>query len=112
MGDHTEYTAKHVDTDLHFWRRPDVNNSVKVDSTKSQPEDDIKKTHVSNETHRVLVQDIRGQESSYTLDKNGFVYLSHEIPDLDKVSDEQHVKDTIIPKTEELVRKMSVPIPE
>ncbi|KXG46333.1 uncharacterized protein PGRI_051890 [Penicillium griseofulvum] len=100
MEDHTKYTAKHVDAELHFWRRPDADNSVKVDSTKGKPED-IKKTHVSNETHRVLVHDIRGQESSFTLDKNGFVYLSHEMPDLDMVSDEQHVKDTIIPKTEE-----------
>ncbi|KAJ5422402.1 hypothetical protein N7491_010847 [Penicillium cf. griseofulvum] len=107
MEDYTEYTAKHVDTNLHFWTRPNVDNSVQADSTKGKPEDDIKKTHVSNETHRVLVQDIRGHESSYTLDKNGFIYLSHEMPDLDKVSDKEHVKDTIIPKTEELVRKIT-----
>ncbi|KAJ5519832.1 hypothetical protein N7463_000285 [Penicillium fimorum] len=106
MGDHTEYIAKHIDTDLRFWRRPDV------DFANDKPEDDIKKMHVSDETHRVQIQDIRGQESSYTLDKNGFVYLSHEMPDLDKVSDKEHVQDTIIPLTEELVRKMSVAPPQ
>ncbi|KAJ5816110.1 hypothetical protein N7447_008343 [Penicillium robsamsonii] len=97
MGDHTEYIAKHIDTDLHFWRRPDV------DFANDKPEDNI----MSHETHRVQIEDIRGQESSYTLDKNGFVYLSHEMPDLDKVSDKEHTKKTIIPQTEELVRKIT-----
>ncbi|KAJ5365667.1 hypothetical protein N7517_008553 [Penicillium concentricum] len=107
MGDHTEYIAKHINTDLHFWRRPDVDNSAQVDVANDKTEDNSKKMHVSDGTHRVQIQDIRGKESSYTLDKNGFVYVSHDMPDLDKVSDKQHVKDTIIPQTEALVRKIT-----
>lgn len=112
MGEHAEYIARHIDTDLCFWRRLDVDNGVQVDLTKGKPDDKLKKMQVLAEMHKVQVQDIRGQESSYTLDKNGFVYLLHEMPELARVSDKEHVKDTIIPQTESLVRKMSVPISE
>ncbi|KAJ5693726.1 hypothetical protein N7536_004138 [Penicillium majusculum] len=107
MGDHAEYIMRHVDTDLRFWRRRDVDNNVQVKLAKGKPEDNLKEMEVLAEMHQVNVQDIRGQESSYTLDKNGFVYLSHEMPELDKVSDDEHVKDAIIRKTEELVRKIT-----
>ena len=86
MGDHAEYITRHVDTDLRFWRRRDVDNNVQVNFAKGKPEDNLKEMEVLAEMHKVHVQDIRGQESSYTLDKNGFVYLSHEMPELDKVS--------------------------
>jgi hypothetical protein len=112
MGDNAEYITRHVDTDLRFWRRRDVDNNVQVNCANGKLEDNLKEMELLAEMHKVHVQDIRGQESSYTLDKNGFVYLSHEMPELDKVSDEEHVKDAIIRKTEELVRKMSVLIPE
>ncbi|CAI7607177.1 unnamed protein product [Penicillium glandicola] len=107
MGDYAEYIPKHVDTDLCFWRHPDVDNIVEVDFTKGNPEDNVKKMQELDETHKVQVQDIRGQESSYTLDTNGFVYRSHEIPELDQISDEEHVDNTIILKTEELVREVT-----
>jgi hypothetical protein len=106
MGSIATYTPKHVDTDLCFWRRPDADRSVQIDFTKGKPEDNLKQMHALDERHRVQVQDVRGVESSYTLDRNGFVYLSHEIPELDRVSDEEYVRDSIIPKTEELVRNV------
>ncbi|KAJ5535310.1 hypothetical protein N7527_001564 [Penicillium freii] len=107
MGDNTEYITRHVETYLRFWRRRDVANFA-----KGKPEDTLKEMEVLAEMHKVHVQDLRGQESTYTLDKNGFIYVSHEMPELDNLSDEEHMKDAIIPKTEELVRNMSVPIPE
>ena len=112
MGDNIEYAAKNVEADLMFWRRPDPENNVQVDFTKGKPEDNMKKMHLLDETHRVTVHDIRGQESTFTFDKNGFAYLSHEIPGLDQTSDEECMKNIIIPKTEELVRNMSVLLPE
>ncbi|KAJ6191293.1 hypothetical protein N7519_001314 [Penicillium mononematosum] len=110
MGEHAEYVARHVDADLCFWRRLDVDNGIQVDFTEGKPEDKEdkpKETEVLAERHKVQVQDIRGQESSYTLDKNGFVYLLHEMPELGRVSDEEYVKETIIPETESLVRKIT-----
>lgn len=107
MGDNAEHITRHVDTDLRFWRRRDVDNNVQVNFANGKPKDNLKEMEVLAEMHKVQVQDIRGQESSYTLDKNGFVYLSHEMPELDKVSHEEHVKDGIIRKTEELVRKIT-----
>lgn len=112
MGDNAEYITRHVDADLRFWRRRDVNNNVQANFARGKPEDNPTEMGVLAEMHKVHVQDIRGQESSYTLDKNGFVYLSHEMPELDKISDEEHIKDAIIQKTEELVRRMSVLISE
>lgn len=112
MGDRIEYIPRHVDTDLRFWRRRDVDSNAQVNFAEGKSEDDLKEMEVLAEMHKVNVQDIRGQESSYTLDKNGFVYLSHEMPELDRFSDDEHVKDAIIRKTEELVCKMSVLIPE
>lgn len=109
MGEHARYIARHVETDLCFGKRLDVDNSDQVKFTKGKQEDKPKKMQALNERHKVQVQDIRGQESSYTLDKNGFVYLSHEMPELARVSDEEYVKEMIIPETESLVRKMSVP---
>ncbi|KOS45250.1 hypothetical protein ACN38_g3812 [Penicillium nordicum] len=107
MGDNAEYITRHVDADLRFWRRRDVNNNVQANFARGKPEDNPTEMGVLAEMHKVHVQDIRGQESSYTLDKNGFVYLSHEMPELDKISDEEHIKDAIIQKTEELVRRIT-----
>ncbi|KAJ5953956.1 hypothetical protein N7501_008235 [Penicillium viridicatum] len=107
MGDNAECITRHVDTDLRFWRRRDVDKNVQANFAKGKPEDNLKEMEVLAEMHKVHVQDIRGQESTYTLDKNGFVYVSHEMPGLDKVSDEEHMKDAIIRKTEELVRNIT-----
>ncbi|CAI7656507.1 unnamed protein product [Penicillium viridicatum] len=107
MGDNAEYITRHVDADLRFWRRRDVDNNAQANFAKGKPEDNLKEMEVLAEMHKVHVQDIRGQDSTYTLDKNGFVYLSHEMPELDNLSDEEHMKDVIIPKTEELVRNIT-----
>jgi hypothetical protein len=112
MGDHAEYTARNVEADLMFWRRPEAEKDVQVDFTKGTPENNIKTMQILDDTHRVTVHDIRGQEPTFTLDKNGFTYLSHELPELDQSSDEECMENIIIPKTEELVRYMSVVIPE
>lgn len=64
MGDHTEYIPRHVDTDLRFWRRRDVDNNVQVKLAKGKPADNLKEMEVLAEMHQVNVQDIRGQESS------------------------------------------------
>jgi hypothetical protein len=109
MGDHFEHSVKHVDTELMFWRAPGGDNRVQIDFTNGNPEEGVKAMRVHDQMHRVRVHDIRSQESNFTLDKNGFVYVSHDMPG--DATDEEQVKNTIIPKTEELVRQMSVLIP-
>jgi hypothetical protein len=110
MWNHADH-SKDVETELSFWRFPEVGNDVQADFTKGNPEQVLRELQTHEETHRVVVHDIRGQESKYTLEQNGFTYLTHEIPELNQVSDEQCLKDIIIPQTEELVRKMSVHSP-
>jgi hypothetical protein len=53
-----------------------------------------------------VIHDIRGDESTFTLDQNGFQYVHHDVPELDDWSDEEKIKEILIPKTEELVRQM------
>jgi hypothetical protein len=109
MGDHSGHSVKHVDTELMFWRASGGDNRVQIDFTNGNPEEGLKAMRGHDQMHRVRVHDIRGQESNFTLDKNGFVYVSHDMPG--DATDEEQVKDTLVPKTEELVRQMSVLIP-
>ena len=82
MGEYAEYIARNVNTELCFGRRLNVDNSVQVQFTEDKQGNKPKEMQTLAKTHKVQVQDIRGQESSYTLNKNGFVYLLHEMPGL------------------------------
>ncbi|CAI7567149.1 unnamed protein product [Penicillium bialowiezense] len=106
VGKPAKVPAKHVETDLMFWRRPTIDDDVKGPS-KENTECIANEEHPLDGAHRVSVQDIRGQESAFTLDRNGFTYVNHEIAELDQASNEQCMRDIIIPKTEELVRDLT-----
>lgn len=96
---------KHVNTKLVFWRRPDE-QPVIADFTKDRPEECVAALKKLDNGHRVHVQDIRGCESQFTLDQHGFQYVKHDMPELDKIVDEEHVKNVIIPQTEQLVQQV------
>lgn len=106
MEDHVEHSVRHVDTELMFWRATGGDNRVQVDFTNGNPEEGVKAMHAYDQMHHVRVKDLRGQESTFTLDKNGFAYVSHEMPG--DATDEEQVKGIIIPQTEEIVRQVSV----
>lgn len=97
--------VKHVDAELSFWRRSD-DQPVIADFTKGRPEECMASMDRMNETHCVHVQDIRGREAQFTLDRHGFQYVLHDMPELDGIVDEAHVKTVIVPKTEQLVREV------
>lgn len=100
---------KDVVTELVFWARPEGQPFVS-DFTKVKPEVCMAAMKKEEEKHMVTVHDIRGQESHFTLDRNGFQYVQHDIPGMDRAEDPTHVETVIIPQTEELVRNMSVSI--
>ncbi|RAK96849.1 uncharacterized protein BO80DRAFT_365256 [Aspergillus ibericus CBS 121593] len=59
------------------------------------------------EKHLVLVHDIRGEESTYTLAKNGFQYSRDAVPELRDCSDDAEIKKLLVGRSEELVRKIT-----
>lgn len=100
-------TQTHVETEMVFW--PPVDSQpVVADFTSAKPEVVMAGMTQRDTKHAVSVHDIRGSESNFTLEENGFQYVQHEIPGLDQAEDPAHVKEVIIPQTEELVRKVYV----
>jgi hypothetical protein len=105
MESTTPSDVRNVDTELVFWRRPEGLSMV-VDFTKNKPDECMAAMKVPDEKHLVQVQDIRGREAQFTLDQNGFQYVSHDVPGLEKAADPTHVESVIIPETEKLVQQM------
>lgn len=101
----TNESSKHVNAKLVFWQRSD-DQPVTSDFTKGQPEECIAALEKRDRRHCVYMQDVRGRESQFTLDRHGFQYVEHSMPGLDKAADEEHVRSIIIPQTEQLVQKV------
>ncbi|ORY60778.1 uncharacterized protein BCR38DRAFT_459763 [Pseudomassariella vexata] len=59
-----------------------------------------------NESHPVKIKDVSGQESQYTLDKNGFQIHHHESQEKDFLNDEQ-IKAVYYPETEQLLKNVT-----
>jgi hypothetical protein len=77
-----------------------------VDFTKNRPEECMAAMKVPDEKHLVQVQDIRGRETQFTLNQNGFQYVSHDVPGLDKARRPDTCRTVLIPETEKLVQQM------
>ncbi|OJJ48414.1 hypothetical protein ASPZODRAFT_62055 [Penicilliopsis zonata CBS 506.65] len=97
---------KDVQTELVYWEKLPGRTKV-IDFRTPEGEAEYKNIDQYNETHTALIRDIRGDEASYTLEKNGFQYFKHEVTELDDWSNEKKVVDILIPKTEELVREVT-----
>lgn len=100
-------SKRDVQTELVYWKRLE-DRSVVTDFTQPGGEQRFEEQQAYNEKHPVQIHDIRGEEANYTLEKNGFQYVRHDVPELDDWSDEEKVKAILIPKTEELVRQVYV----
>lgn len=101
------YKPRNVDTELIFWRRP-ADLCLVSDFTKVGREEGMAAMKNLEEEHRIQVHDVRGHESDFSLQQNGFQYAWHEIPELGGAADESQVEQFIIPQTEELVKKLYV----
>ncbi|KAJ5624976.1 hypothetical protein N7510_001285 [Penicillium lagena] len=100
---------RNVDTDLIFWRRP-ADLRLVSDFTKVGREEGVAAMKNLEEEHRIHVHDLHGHESDFSLHQNGFQYVWHEIPELGSAADEEQVQNFIIPRTEDLVKKLYVGI--
>ncbi|KAI9928687.1 hypothetical protein ASPWEDRAFT_168660 [Aspergillus wentii DTO 134E9] len=98
-------TKRHVQTDMVFRKRTASQHDT-IDFTKTSPEQFEVNMKDNQEKRPVLVHDVRGEESSFTLDTNGFQYVRHEVPGLEDWNEEQ-IRQSLIPATEDLVRKVT-----
>ena len=90
--------AHNVSTKLNYYKDPG-DGSAPEPAYVGRPETYDRPT----EPFDVVVQDIRGQEDQYTLDKNGFQIYRHTSVEKDFASDEQ-IKAVYYPETEQLLK--------
>ncbi|KKK12514.1 hypothetical protein P175DRAFT_0483398 [Aspergillus ochraceoroseus IBT 24754] len=102
----SENRGKDVEANLVY---SEVLEGQKLEIDFRQPDGEQRFAQLSkfDQTHPTIIHDIRGEESNYTLDKNGFQYVHHEIEGFDEWSNEERVKEVLVPKTEELVRQIT-----
>lgn len=104
---HTPIAEKQdVKTELNYWL-PRTNRQETVDFTQPDAEVRFQELEALQENKNVLIRDIRGNISDYTLEKNGFQYVVHEFSTVDW-NDEERLKAVHIPEAEKLVQKMFV----
>ncbi|KAF2464587.1 uncharacterized protein BDR25DRAFT_271583 [Lindgomyces ingoldianus] len=95
-----------ISTTLTFWKNL-TSPPAPLDFTQPGTEkifDDLNKL---NETVPIMIHDIRGCESNFSLEKNGFQYVDHDIPGLEKCKTDDEIREVLIPATEELVKKIT-----
>ncbi|KAF4157732.1 hypothetical protein CNMCM6936_003256 [Aspergillus lentulus] len=94
-----------IQTELNYWQG--TNEPIIVDFAKPDGKQKFAEIETQQAKHPVLIHDIRGTEDQYNLETHGFQYFHDEVTELDDWTDEQKVTDTLIPKAEELVRKIT-----
>ena len=87
-----------VSTQLHYYKDPG-DGSEPAPSYVGRPETYER----PYDPHNVVVQDVRGEEDRYTLDKNGFHIYRHKSVEKDFLDDEQ-IKAVYYPETEQLLK--------
>ncbi|KAJ9197001.1 hypothetical protein DTO166G4_2598 [Paecilomyces variotii] len=95
-----------VTTELVYWK-PAPGKVISTDFTTPGGEERFNALESLRTTHPVTIHDIRGQENDFTLDRNGFQYIHHEVPGLKDCSNEDLVAALLIPETETLVQKLT-----
>lgn len=90
--------AQDVDTVLHYFK-PNADGSPPHLAYVDKPETYKRVPDLQN----VTVQDVRGKEDQFTLEKNGFQFYKHVSREKDFVDDEQ-IKAEYYPETEQLLK--------
>lgn len=66
--------------------------------------------HRPHNTRLVHINDVRGDESKYTLDGNGFQFYHHKATEREFLDDDQ-IRGSYYPEVEQLLKTMLVPTP-
>ena len=90
--------AQDVDTILKYYK-PNADGSPPAPTYVDRPET----YNRPSEEHNVTVRDVRGRESEFTLDGNGFQFYKHTSVEKDFVDDDK-IKAQYYPETEQLLK--------
>lgn len=84
-----------VNVDIHYTKQPDDGARITIEALHSSDEKfrDIRKT---------LVKDVRRNVADYTLEKNGFQYVQHEVPQ-EHLKDDETIKAVHYPEIEAMI---------
>lgn len=89
---------------MTYWKPEST--PVVLDFTKPGAEDKYKELEARDDTHRTIVQDVRGREGDFSLERNGFTYVKDDIEGLDACTSEEEYEKLIVPATEKLIQKL------
>lgn len=93
-----------VDASLTYWKP--ASKPVALDFTAPDANTKYKELDANDESYRTTVQDIRGREDDFSLERNGFVYVKNELDGLEACTTEEEFEKLIIPATEKLVKEL------
>jgi hypothetical protein len=92
-------------TELNYWKRLD-NPLVSIDFSTPGAQDRYNELSKLDEAHKVLIHDVRGKESKYTLERNGFQYVQHDVREVKDWSNHEQVQEVLVPASEALVKQV------
>ncbi|KAL2871611.1 uncharacterized protein BJX67DRAFT_389144 [Aspergillus lucknowensis] len=95
-----------IETMLNYWRKPE-DGQASIDFREAGAEQLFDELDNLEESQRVTIHDIRGREAEYTIEKNGFQYIHHPIPEYNETWNEKRVVHALLPKTKELVEELT-----
>lgn len=93
-----------VDTSLTYWKS--ASKPVVLDFTAPGADIKYKELDANDESHKITVEDIRGREDDFNLERNGFVYVKNKVEGLETCTTEEEFEKLIIPATERLVKEL------
>lgn len=94
-----------ITTELTYWKRLE-HPLVSIDFTAPEAKQRYSELSKLDQPHNVVIHDVRGDESKYTLEHQGFQYVEHKVTELKDWSNKDEVTAVLIPATEQLVKEM------
>lgn len=92
-----------VDASFTYWNG---NSAVNLDFTLPETEKRYEELTGKSRSVELTVQDVRGREDEFSLERNGFAYVKHPVDGFDASASEDEIYKLLIPATEKLVQEM------
>ena len=93
-----------VPTTLNYYTPADPSSDESPYIYVQDPPEGKAKNNIGHEPHPVVVQDVRGREHEFALDKGGFQFVKH-VSQEKEFDDDKRIEDVYYKETEELLRR-------
>jgi hypothetical protein len=97
-----EYVPRGPVTSTLTFYSPPADGSAPYNYVEPQPEGTLQRNYGAA-NHEVLITDVRGRESEYTLDKDAFQTLQGISSEETEFNDDEHIKSVYYPEVEKLL---------